>query len=134
MLLPGDPAPRFHARTTFNQKLSFDLLAGRYIVLCFFGSAAHSAVGRVLDQVEQHRERFAQPDALFLGVSADPEDERSGRVAQRWPGIEYVWDFDLSVSRAYGAAFAEGPRYLPHVLILDRGMRVAAVLPFDQDV
>ncbi|HEY2589223.1 MAG TPA: 2OG-Fe(II) oxygenase, partial [Tepidisphaeraceae bacterium] len=46
------------------------------------------------------------------------------------PGIEFIWDFDRAVSGLYGAARAGNPAYHPHTLILDRGMRVAAVIPF----
>ena len=36
----GDPAPWFHQRSPTNPNYAFDTAAGRYIVLCFFGSAA----------------------------------------------------------------------------------------------
>jgi peroxiredoxin len=38
-LMAGDPAPRFHQRSTKNPSYAFDPAAGRYIVLCFFVSA-----------------------------------------------------------------------------------------------
>jgi hypothetical protein len=39
-LAPGDPAPWFKQRSFANPSYTFDTAAGRYIVLCFFGSAA----------------------------------------------------------------------------------------------
>ena len=43
MLTPGDPAPWFTARSTVNPRFTLDTEAGRYLVLCFFGSAADPA-------------------------------------------------------------------------------------------
>jgi hypothetical protein len=38
-LMPGDPAPFFTQACTANPRFVFDTAAGRYLVLCFFGSA-----------------------------------------------------------------------------------------------
>lgn len=38
-LAPGNPAPWFHAASTSNPRYAFDTAAGRYILMCFFGSA-----------------------------------------------------------------------------------------------
>src|SRR5215212_6901368 len=38
-LLPGDPAPWFRQRSTSNPDYAFDTAAGRYIVMCFVGTA-----------------------------------------------------------------------------------------------
>lgn len=39
-IMPGDPAPWFTQRTTPNPNYNFSSAAGRYIVLCFFVTAA----------------------------------------------------------------------------------------------
>jgi peroxiredoxin/predicted 2-oxoglutarate/Fe(II)-dependent dioxygenase YbiX len=132
MLFVGDPAPTFAARTTFPRtpQLHLDHLAGRYIVLSFLGSAGHPVLQAAVQGLAAHRARFGQIDTLLLGVSIDPDDERLGRLARHEPGIEFIWDFDRAVSCLYGAARVDNPAYLPHTLILDRGMRVAAVIPF----
>jgi hypothetical protein len=36
---PGDPAPWFEQRTANNPAFIFDTVGGRYIVLCFLGTA-----------------------------------------------------------------------------------------------
>ena len=41
MLTVGEPAPWFTARCTANPAYKFDTVAGRYVVLCFFGSAGN---------------------------------------------------------------------------------------------
>jgi peroxiredoxin len=129
VLAPGDPAPWFTARTTVNPTFHFDSAAGRYVALCFFGSAADPAARRVLDDVARHRDRFDVENLYFFGVSTDPDDERLGRVGQGWNGAVYAWDFDRAVSRLYGAAPPEGEGYRPHTVLLDPGYRVVALVP-----
>jgi predicted 2-oxoglutarate/Fe(II)-dependent dioxygenase YbiX len=103
-------------------------------VLCFFGSAASMPwARRLLEDVERARTRFDGTDTFFCGVSVDPADEQDGAVFKRLPGIEFLWDTDRSVSRAFGAAPPQGTTYWPHTLILGRDMRVLAVLPFTND-
>jgi peroxiredoxin len=133
MLTPGDPAPWFLARSTVNAVFSFDTVGGRYIVLCFFCSAADPASRRILDDSERSRDRFDVDNLCFFGVSIDPNDEGLQRVKQQWPGIIFFWDFDRGVSRLYGAASADGSSdlYLPHTILLDPALRTLAVLPFD---
>ena len=133
-LRPGDPAPWFTARSTSNEKYHFESVAGRTIVLCLFGSAAKPLSAAVLAGFLARPEVFDDDNAAFFGVSTDPSDERLARVRERVPGLRWFWDFDLAVSRAYGAlAPGEPPRYLPMTLVLCERLRVAAVLPFSTD-
>jgi predicted 2-oxoglutarate/Fe(II)-dependent dioxygenase YbiX len=68
--------------------------------------------------------------ACFFGVTASPDDAQRGRIAQQLPGIRYFLDYDLSVSRLYGAA-AE-TKYFPFWMIIDPGLRVVAKFPLTQ--
>ena len=45
MLQVGDPVPWFKQNSTNNPNFSFDTVAGRYIVLCFYGMGSDE-VGR----------------------------------------------------------------------------------------
>src|SRR5215218_10305208 len=92
-LTPGDPAPWFHQRSTSNAHYAFDSAAGRYVVLCFFGSAAEPLGRAALDAVQAGQTRFDDVRACFFGVSLDPGDEREARVYQSLPGLRYFWDF-----------------------------------------
>ena len=65
VLGPGDPAPWFSQRSTSNPKYVFDTAAGRWLVLCFFGSAGDPASRAVLDQVLAHRDLFDDEQASF---------------------------------------------------------------------
>ena len=131
MLSMGDPAPWFVARSTVNPKFVFDTVGGRYIILTFFGSAANPASRRILNDIEQNQHRFDVENALFFGVSTDPDDEAQQRVRQQFQGIIYFWDFDLAVSRLYEVAAKEGQAYQPQSIILSPSLRTLAVLPFD---
>lgn len=129
----GGPIPRFTARAPINPRLHFDTVAGRYIILCFFGSAQSPSSRRLLDEVLLRRQVFDGRHVAFFGVSVDPEDEQSGRV-QEVPGVHFLWDFDRSISQLFGASPAgEGAaareRYRPFSLLLDERLRVVALLP-----
>jgi peroxiredoxin/predicted 2-oxoglutarate/Fe(II)-dependent dioxygenase YbiX len=138
----GEPAPWFEARSPVNPSFHFDTVAGRYIVLCFFGSANDSASRRVLDDILQHRSVFDDKNACFFGVSIDPEDERSGRVREMQPGLHVFWDFDRNVSSLFGAAVAQtagaqtggdlgAESYRRFSVVLDERLRVFALVPLD---
>jgi peroxiredoxin len=132
---PGEPVPWFHARCTSNARFAFDSVAGRYIVLCFFGSAAQPISRQVLDGFLAQGQPFDDENLCFFGVSIDPEDERLGRVRETLPGFRYFWDFDRAVSRAYGAVVEGGApgEYRPYTLLLDPRLRVAGIYPLTQD-
>jgi predicted 2-oxoglutarate/Fe(II)-dependent dioxygenase YbiX/peroxiredoxin len=132
----GGPIPHFTARSTVNPRFQFDTVAGRYVVLCFFGSARSPSSRRLLDDVLLRRHVFDDRHLAFFGVSVDPEDEQRGRVQEVLPGIHFFWDFDRSVSQLFGASPAGGgtagrERYRPFSLLLDERLRVVAMLPLD---
>lgn len=130
----GDPAPHFHSRSAGNPRYSFDTAAGRYIVLCFLGSAAHPAAQAALAAAFARPGTFDDDHACFFAVSADPADESGGRLAGRIPGYRVLWDDDRAAARLYGAAptSGDGP-YRPRWVVIDPALRVIAVIPFAAD-
>ena len=132
----GTPAPWFQVRSPINPRFQFNTIAGRYVVLCFFGSAENAASRQVLEGILRHRMLFDDEHISFFGVSTDPEDERLGRVRELLPGIHLFWDFDGAVSRLYGAASsqdAEGEtlQHRPVTVVMDERLRVIASIPWD---
>ncbi|MCP1418484.1 peroxiredoxin/predicted 2-oxoglutarate/Fe(II)-dependent dioxygenase YbiX [Pseudomonas laurylsulfativorans] len=126
----GQPAPWFHCRTQLRERFCFDTIAGRYVVLCFFGSAADPAATEILDSIQAHRQRFDDAQVCFFGVSVDPDDETLKRVESSIPGIRFIWDFDRSVSQLYGALQPDGSiRQMTYVL--DPALRVLAIVPIE---
>ena len=128
---PGEPAPWFYARSTTNPRYAFDTVGGRYVVLCFFGSAGDPYAARVLDGFLAAQGVFDDQNALFFGVSTDPADEAEGRVKEAVPGYRYFWDFDRAVSAACGVATEGG--YLAHTFLLDTRLRVIGRWAFGGD-
>jgi predicted 2-oxoglutarate/Fe(II)-dependent dioxygenase YbiX/peroxiredoxin len=135
----GDPAPWFHQRSPTNPNYAFDTAGGRYIVLCFFGSAAHPLGRAALEAVVAHRRRFDDHNTCFFGVSLDAADEAQNRVRDSLPGLRFFWDFDGSISRRYGAiprdtpADEVGKTARQFWLVLDPTLRIIGVFPFASD-
>ncbi|WP_397541390.1 2OG-Fe(II) oxygenase [Roseovarius salis] len=139
LLTPGDPAPSFIQRSVSNPRYAFDSAAGRYLVLCFYGSSGDPHAQAALEAAHARTDIFDDDRACFFGVSVDPEDETTGRVENRLPGYRHFWDFDLTASRRYGVADKEadparGPVALARQwVIIDPTMRVIAAIPFRKD-
>jgi predicted 2-oxoglutarate/Fe(II)-dependent dioxygenase YbiX/peroxiredoxin len=122
----GDQAPLFIQAATNNPRFELSLAAGRYIVLCFFGSSTDPGAAALLSVLTSHRRLFDDSNIAFFGVSIDPADE--ARVTQDLPGVRHFWDFDLSVSRLYGSvpeeAAARPVAFRRQWIVLDPTLRV----------
>jgi len=138
-LLPGDPAPWFQARSTSRPDFAFDTSAGRYLVLCFFASAADARGRAALSAALARKHVFDDVFASFFGVTLDPTDQTEKRVAGSLPGYRFFWGFDGAVSRLYGAiphdaAPDRGRVPLRRIwVVLDPTLRVLKVIPFVSD-
>jgi peroxiredoxin/predicted 2-oxoglutarate/Fe(II)-dependent dioxygenase YbiX len=138
-LTPGDPAPWFVQRSGTNPRFALDTVAGRYILLCFYGTTKDPRGAAALQAVKTRRAIFDDQRLAFFGISLDPEDESSGRVADALPGIRYFWDFDGAVSRGYGAIPRQAEAGAANVpvrrfwLVLDPTLRVMRIFPFQDD-
>jgi peroxiredoxin/predicted 2-oxoglutarate/Fe(II)-dependent dioxygenase YbiX len=132
-LTAGDPVPWIRQRTRDKPKFAVDVFAGRYLVLCFFGSAAEPRGRAAIDAALRYRNRFDDERASFFGVSIDPGDEAEDRVRDYDPGIRFLFDFDRSVSRMCGVAPREdggGPVQLRRCwMIVDPTLHVLATFP-----
>lgn len=130
LLERGEAAPWFRAAAlTGPRNYAFDTVAGRHVLLLFFGSAAQPAAAEALRLVEHNRAIFDEVHACFFGVTCDPSDAREGRIAQQLPGLRYFLDFDRQVSSQYRAVVPGG--YRPHWLVLDPSLRVLGAFPLD---
>lgn len=136
-LTRGDPAPWFVQRSHANPRFVFNSTAGRYIVLCFFGSANDPHSQAALAAVRSRPAVFDDVNASFFGVSNDAADEREKRVGDQYPGYRQFWDFDGTISRLYGALPMEPDSEPLSVrrlwVILDPMLRVLDVVPFAGD-
>lgn len=137
-LLTGDPAPWFRQRSFANPRYAFDSAAGRYLVLCFHGSMADEHGRLAVAAALGRPDLFDDERGCFFAVSVDPGDESQARIADRYPGYRVFWDFDLEVSKLYGAVAADavpdGKLELRRMwVVLDPTTRVLGVFPFKQD-
>ena len=135
-LLPGDPAPWFRQRCTTPQgSYTFDMAAGRHVVLFFFASSRDAGTTADLAMIDAERALFDTGEIGFFGVSADARDETEGRLGARVPGIRFFWDGDGAVGRLYGvrpvdeaAAPPQSPAIRPRWVLLDPMLRVLGVV------
>jgi peroxiredoxin/predicted 2-oxoglutarate/Fe(II)-dependent dioxygenase YbiX len=139
LMAPGDPAPWFTVRTSSNPRYVFDTTAGRYIVLCFFGSSGLAPAQKALQEVRKHQDFFNDERACFFGISNDLQDEAQRRVNDVIPGYRFMWDFDGAVAKLYGAMQDDEPEVSgkpavrPCWIVLDPTLRVMNVWPFKPD-
>ncbi len=129
-LLPGDPAPWFRQRCTTSQgSYTFDMSAGRHVVLFFFASSLAAGVSAELAVIRENAALFDGREINFFGVSADAADEVEGRLAAEPPGIRFFWDADGVVGRLYGArpSGSEAAPVRPCWVLLDPMLRVVGV-------
>lgn len=131
----GEPAPWFEIRSPVNPRFHFDTVAGRTVVLCFFGSAAEPTSRSILDGFLAQRDLFDDTHCCFFGVSVDSQDETMARVQEQLPGFHLFWDFDRRVSKLYCVAdAADSMSYSPHTFVLDERLRIVASIPFSDHV
>ncbi len=133
-LTPGDPAPWFTQRLG-EEGYAIHRAGGRYVVLCFFASAANEAGKAAMALAAENPRLFDDGGKVsFFGVSLDRTDAERLGDSPRW-----FRDFDGTIARAYGA--------LPHDvrpedknvparrfwMVLDPMLRVLKVVPFAAD-
>ena len=116
-------------------------MAGRYIVLCFYGTGADEVGREALAAIqEQHRALFDDDKIALFGVSVDPADEPESRAKRdRCPASATS---GISTARS-GASTARCPAGRnagrPQIpirrfwMVLDPTLRVRAVFPFRPD-
>lgn len=128
---PGDHAPWFKAPAlSGSQSYAFDTVAGRHVLMLFFGSIRDPRAAEALAAVQRHRSLFDDDQACFFGVTIDPEDSAQGRIRQELPGIRFFLDFQRKLSRLYGAA--DEKEYRPRWFLLDPRLRVLDIFALDQ--
>jgi predicted 2-oxoglutarate/Fe(II)-dependent dioxygenase YbiX/peroxiredoxin len=120
----GDMAPWWKQG---RYKFVFDPVAGRYIVLSFYQSAANPLGQAALHSLQDHSHFVDDGKAAFFGISADPKDQSELRIGPSFPSVQFIWDFDEAVNRAYGI----GPNRV--WIILDAMLRVIEAMPFRVD-
>jgi predicted 2-oxoglutarate/Fe(II)-dependent dioxygenase YbiX len=121
-LLPGDPAPWFHAAHGGNPRFALASVAGRYVVLALAGP---DPVG----QEAAHRTLLAARQAELLdddratAILLSPAASFAEAPPDAIPGLRTLLDADRQVAAAFGAAER------PLAVLLDPLLRVIACGP-----
>lgn len=137
-LQPGDPAPWFHLPSTDNPSYAFHLVAGRYVLLAFIGSAARPEAQAALAAIAARRAMFDDENACVFGISVDPADRAEQRLRAALPGIRHLFDLSGKVGRDYGVirrdpAQPDGAEvFTPCWVLLDPMLRVIETRPIAQ--
>lgn len=128
----GDPAPWF-AATAGNdfRPIAWDELAGRFILLFFFGSASRPDIVSALSFVESNGKTFDGKRSLFLGISNDPEDFRLGRLHDR-AGQNYLLDTNSGGATRYGIAATPTSGFRPTAFLLSPALQILNIIAFDE--
>jgi peroxiredoxin len=134
-LSAGEPAPWFSAATGSDHAdmIAFDELAGRYVVLFFFGSAARSDVAETLAALGHHNDLFDRKRALLLGISNDPDDFNQGRVRPHDPSQLFLLDSSGIAAKQYGladpATAVVATAIRPVAFILSPALQIIEIVP-----
>jgi predicted 2-oxoglutarate/Fe(II)-dependent dioxygenase YbiX/peroxiredoxin len=107
----------------------FDVAAGRWLVLMFFGSLSLDSSAEALARTLELRDLFNDRDAALFGVSVDPADKTVRGISNSEPGVRFFWDFDFAVSRLYGVA--DGDYLQPAVFLIDPAFRIVMAEPIE---
>jgi predicted 2-oxoglutarate/Fe(II)-dependent dioxygenase YbiX/peroxiredoxin len=134
----GDPAPWFVQRSMAREQYSISSAAGRYLVLCFFGSATDDHTLAALAKVRSMSEVFDDLRASFFGITNDRNDEQEKRISESYPGYRFILDYDGAVGRQFGVLPVDsgpGARVAARRcwMLLDPTLRVISVIPFAED-
>ncbi len=112
-LYPGDLAPWFRQRSdTPAGAYSFDMAAGRHVLLCFTTPQAQTA----LAAIHAHRALFDNRTAICFTISTEA-------AATHIPGTIHIHDHDLAVSQLYGTDLH------PLWFVLDPRLRILGIFP-----
>ena len=134
----GDPAPWFSIASTHIPLFNFSTVAGRPVVLFFFGSAAFEQIQVMLKSFEELSAEFQNLQVLLFGVSVDAADKAQNRPTTIAPSFIYFWDFDKKLSQQYGVCRdveqngVTGVHYAPQTFVLNQNLQVINILPIGE--
>lgn len=117
-----------------HPKALIDKFAGKFLVICCFGSHSIGAARAAIDALLRHVQLFDGIKKSFLGVSIDRRDKLQNRPDS---GILYYLDEDGRISRHCGAAPLDdvplGTQYRVTWTVVDPTLHVLAHYSTDDD-
>jgi predicted 2-oxoglutarate/Fe(II)-dependent dioxygenase YbiX/peroxiredoxin len=122
-LILGDPVPRFTAHSLAGASFDLSVAAGRWIVLCFFGSPSDPRVVQELGELLQERHLFDEDRLVVHGVFTEPPADPAVFANLSDPAVSFFADYGGEISRAFG-----GSR---RTVVIDPMLRAVANIPWD---
>ena len=95
--------------------------------MSFYGSARDTIGQSALRALYDWREAIDDDKVSFFCVCSDLKDKAELSVDQKFPKLQFIWDINSTVNRAYGVG--SGRMWI----ILDPMLRVMEVVPFRTD-
>lgn len=126
-LRPGDPIPWFSLPGNSSPDFKIHSVAGFYVVLCFFGTAADPGRLARLKGLLAHRKLFDDKKLMLFAVATDDAKQPAGTYRDGLPGVRFFFDRDEALSRRFRPEDGAGVTY-----VLDPTLRVLAAVRFDE--
>ena len=123
----GDPIPWFVLPGNTTAEFRIHSVAGRYIVLCFFGSGADPRSLARLDGLIARRAFFDDVKCMMFAICTGAEAKAKKQFKDSLPGVRFFWDLDEAVSRQFRPEDGAGVTY-----VLDPTLRVIAAVRLDE--
>jgi peroxiredoxin len=132
VLAPGVRAPLFRAVNRANPKYGFSSVAGRFIVLSFFGSSRQEPGSTFIKQIMNSGTLFDDEQVSFFGVTLDPNDYSEDKLQDRYPGIRFFFDLDSEIYRLYDVLINKTEKkgdvtFAPFTFVLDPSLRILKI-------
>jgi peroxiredoxin len=121
----GDPVPWFAAPLVTGGSFDLHVTAGRWIVLCFFGSPKNPRVKEEFAELLREASLFDEERLVACCVLTAPPDDLAEYAAISTTALSFVADYDGAISRSFGALDA------PRTVMLDPMLRAIADIPWD---
>jgi predicted 2-oxoglutarate/Fe(II)-dependent dioxygenase YbiX/peroxiredoxin len=121
----GDPVPWFTAPLITGGSFVLHVHAGRWIVLCFFGSPNNPRVNEELAGLLHEASLFDEDRLIVRAVFTTPPDDVAKYPEIGTKALSFVADYDGAISRSFGALD------MPRTIVLDPMLRAVADIPWD---
>ena len=121
----GDPVPWFTAPLIAGGSFILHVHAGRWIVLCFFGSPNNPRVNEELAELLQEASLFDEDRLIVRAVFTTPPDDVAKYPEVGTKALSFLADYDGAITRSFGALDK------PRTIVLDPMLRVVADIPWD---
>ena len=118
----GEPARSFTSLTDGVPNYTLDVAAGRFMVLMMFGTLRVELCQKAHDAVIAQAHLFDDANAVFFGVTVDPDDRNARNLHNEPVGIRYLWDLERKAFALYG--LIDEVNLQPAIFLIDRSFRI----------